>query len=77
MGSPTVDLFASRLTHQILQYTAWKPDPGSVATDAMQQSWKNLKGYAFPPFSLISRVLYKVMIEEVKDLIIITPAWQT
>ena len=35
LGTPTVDLFASRVSHQVAQYVAWKPDPYSIATDAM------------------------------------------
>ena len=34
MGQPTLDLFASRLCHQLPRYIAWKPDQGSIATDA-------------------------------------------
>ena len=34
------------------------------------------KGYEFPPFSLIGRVLHKALIDQAK-LILITPAWQT
>ena len=59
-GTPDMDLFASRISHQVQAYMAWKPDPGSRATDALQQSWKYLFPYAFPPFSLIGRVLAKV-----------------
>ena len=47
-GTPDVDLFASRLSHQVPGYMAWKPDPGSRATDALKQNWKNLFPYAFP-----------------------------
>ena len=36
-GYPTVDLFASRLCHQLQQYVAWKSDPNSIATDAIQR----------------------------------------
>ena len=57
-GYPAVGLFASRLCHQLPQYVAWKPDPNSVATDAMQQCWnKMFVPYSFPTFRLISRIL--------------------
>ena len=36
-GKPEMDLFASRLSAQVPQYLAWKPDPYSQGTDAMQQ----------------------------------------
>ena len=39
---------------------SWRPDSGSRATDALQQTWSNLHPYAFPPFSLLGRVLTKV-----------------
>ena len=56
LGTPTVDLFASRLCPQLPQYMTWKPDPNSFATDAMQQDRNKMFGFAFPPFSLIGRV---------------------
>ena len=77
LGCPQVDLFASRLCHQISQYVAWRPDPMSIATDAMQQDWNNSLGYAFPPFCMITRVLNKVLLDQVEQMIIVTPTWQT
>ena len=77
LGTPTVDLFASRLCHQLPQYMAWKPDPNSFATDAMQQDWNKMFGFAFPPFSLIGRVINKVLRENVEAMILVTPTWQT
>ena len=73
---PAIDLFASRLNAQLSQYMSWKPDPYSVGTDALQHSWRNLYGYAFPPFCLISRVLEKVQ-RECTTILLITPVWQT
>ena len=35
LGSPTIDLFAFCLCHQLPQYIAWHPDPYSQGTDAM------------------------------------------
>ena len=57
-GMPKIDLFASRLSHQLLQYFAWKPDPFSQGTDVLQQIWGNQFLYAFPPFCLILQVLF-------------------
>ena len=37
--------------------------------------WTHTKGYAFPPFSLIGRVLHKVLIDQA-TLILTTPVWQ-
>ena len=51
--TPDIELFASRIPHQVPVYLAWKPDPFSKRTDAFQLSWRNLKGYSFP-LSLLS-----------------------
>ena len=75
LGFPELDLFASRACHQIRSYLSWKENPHSLATEAFQQSWKH-RGllYAFPPFSMIGKVLLKVKTEEA-DVILITPIW--
>ena len=39
MGNPVLDLLASRLNHQLLQYIAWTQDPFSQGADAMYQDW--------------------------------------
>jgi len=50
VGSPTIDLFASRLSNQIPVYFSWKPDPYCLGVDAMQQEWPhNQILYAPPP----------------------------
>ena len=77
LGTPAVDLFASRLCHQLPQYMAWKPDPNSFVTDVMQQDWNKMFGFAFPPFSLIGRVINKVLRENVEAMILLTPTCQT
>ena len=62
-GTPTVNLYASRmpLCHQLPQYMTWKPEPNIFATDAMQQDWNKLFRFAFSSFSLIGRVLNKIL----------------
>ena len=77
LGPCQIDLFASRLTAQLKTYMSWRPDPGAVATDALSQSWNQIKGYAFPPFSLIGRCLTKVRREQVPEIVLITPIWPT
>ena len=63
LGTPTVDLFASRLCHQLPQF----------ATDAMQQAWNKMFGFAFPPFSLVGPAINKVLWENVEAMILVTP----
>jgi hypothetical protein len=76
MGQPTIDLFASRISHQLPKYMSLKMDPNSEATDAFQQNWSNETPYAFPPFCLVGRVLQKLKRYDI-EMIIITPIWVT
>ena len=74
LGPVDVDLFESRLCHQIPRNISWQPDPHVFMVRAFQINWTHLKAYAFPRFALIGRALAKVMREEY-TLIIITPVW--
>ena len=75
-GHPEIDLFASRLSNQLPQYTSLKQDPFSLATDAMQQDWSHKYMYAFPPFNMVGQVLKKTQ-EDQCQLLIIIPIWVT
>ena len=69
-----IDLFASRLNNQLAKYVSYRPDPGSMAVDAFQLSWTNLHFYAFPPFSVIVKVLQKISLDKATGVIIV-PYW--
>ena len=75
---PVVDLFASRVNNQLTNYISWHPDPSASATDAFTCTW-NLYScvYIFSPFSLIQRILKKIVEEQVPAAIIIVPDWPT
>lgn len=62
-GEFDIDLFASRITHKIPQYCSWLPDPVAKQIDAFSFSWKDIKFYAFPPFSTILRTVRKIWTE--------------
>jgi hypothetical protein len=70
----TVDLFASRLTHQLKQYVSWRSDPNAMHIDAFTMDWSNLVAYAFPPFSLLPAVLHKAK-KEGATLVLVAPLW--
>ena len=74
--TPTVDLFASRLNFQLKPYVAYKPDPEAHAVNAFHISWKRHTFYAFPPFSVIQRVLQKISEEQTTGLLVV-PHWPT
>ena len=75
-GPCAIDLFADRLNSQLPQFYSWKPDPLSIATDALLQDWSRGRNYAFPPFWLIMRSLAKLQ-GAGGELILITPVWPT
>ena len=74
--APAVDLFASALNARLPQYVSWKPDPAAFAVDAFSIQWTNLDFYAFPPFSVIPRVLAKIQQDGATGLVIL-PRWTT
>ena len=71
-----VDLFASRLNHQLQQYVSWEPDPGCIAVGTFSLNWHSYNFYAFPPFSLIARCLQKICVDKASGIIIV-PLWPT
>lgn len=74
-GYPEIDLFASVKTRKCDRYYSWFPDPQSIGVDAFTFLWKEFF-YAFPPFSLIIKVLNKVLKDKAKGIIVV-PNWKS
>ena len=73
---PEIDLFATNINTQFGKYAAFRPDPGAMYIDAFSIDWFDLKFYAFPPISVIPRVLAKVK-QDSAEGIIVAPFWPT
>lgn len=73
---PVIDLFASRLNKQIDKYVSWKPDPNATFIDAFSFNWHDYFFYAFPPFSLIGKVLQKIQRDKARGIMVV-PLWTT
>ena len=73
---PQIDLFASRLNCQFRPFVGYQPDPDAMAINAFSISWKPYVFYAFPPFSIIPKVLQKIQEEEATGLLVV-PCWPT
>ena len=71
----TVDFFATSLNHRLQVYFSPMADTQALAVDALVQSWDNLQAYAFPPFSLLQKVLSKVRGSHNLELTLIAPFW--
>jgi len=75
LGPLSTDLFASRLSSQLIVFVSWRPDPLPVATD---QNWNTFpeKLYANPPWGLIGRVLSLLQTQGVQELVLVAPVWK-
>ena len=72
--SPDIDFFASRVNAQFKPYVSYRADPEALAVDAFSIKWTDYKFYAFPPFSVILRVLRKVQREGASGVLVV-PEW--
>lgn len=74
-GTPSIDLFASRLNKQVSTFCSWRPDPEATYLDAFSLDWsKFVLSYIFPPFSLIARCLQKLRAEQAQGWMVV-PLW--
>lgn len=74
LGSPEVDLFASRANAKCQNYVSWYPDPDALSIDAFTLKWDATFFYAFPPFALLSRSLQKIKREGGRGIVVV-PWW--
>lgn len=73
--SPSLDLFASRLSAQLPNYVSRFHDPFSRAINAFSFKWPD-DIYVFPPINLVTKVVDKFIRDNVDNALLITPAWQ-
>ena len=74
--SPDVDLFATRINTHLPAYAFWKPDPCAIHVNGFTMTWSSKNCYAFPLFSVISRVFQKIQ-EDEATVMVILPLWPT
>lgn len=75
-GPCSVDLFADRTSHLLPRYVSWTPDPGAIHTDAFTMTWSNLSNpWINPPWNLITRVLNKILREQLPVATMVVPFW--
>ena len=74
-GLPQIDLFASPLNHKLPVWFSRLPCQEAAGTDALTHCWRGRRVYAFPPFNLIPRTLFKIKRDQVGPAILITPYW--
>ena len=67
--------FATRFSHKLPKFVSPVPDSTALAVDALSLSWSNLDVYAFPPVSLLSQVISKLVDQGCRRMILIAPGW--
>ncbi|KAL0860714.1 hypothetical protein ABMA27_010051 [Loxostege sticticalis] len=66
-GQPDIDLFATRINAKCEKYISWRRDPYAFNIDAFTVDWHPFFFYAFPPFSLILKILNKLINDGATD----------
>lgn len=51
LGSPSINLFASRTNKKMKPYVSRRPGSGCLVVDTFSMTWVDLFPYCFPPFS--------------------------
>ena len=74
-GPFSLDCFATQFNNQIPEFLSWWKDPKAQAWDAMVQKWP-VNSYLFPPFSLLGRVLKRILTQKL-EVVLITPLWES
>ena len=74
---PNIDLFASDLNRKLEKYVSWFSGESSFGYDAFSMPWNELTPYLFPPFSLIGKVMNKVVTDQVDKAILVFPFWKS
>lgn len=75
-GEPQIDLFASRINRKCHKYVSWHRDPDAYAIDAFTLRWSQLFFYAFPPFSMVLKMLKKIKTDQARGIVVV-PYWPT
>lgn len=73
-GSPEIDLFATFDNKKCNKYVSRFPEAHALVTDAFTISWGKFFLYAFPPFSIILRVLEKIVQDEALGILVVPDA---
>ena len=70
----SIDLFASRWNSQAPEFFSWEHDNKAIGVDSLSHPWWwRTSLYAYPPPTLIPRILHKVINERVYDMVLVTP----
>ena len=76
---PEIDLFATNINASFEKYATFRPNLRTMYTDPFSIDWYDLEFYAFPPISVIPRVLLKVKQDRAEGIVVflfsLTQVW--
>ena len=72
--TPHIDMFATCFNFKLPTYVSPVKDDAALFHDAFSRDWNGLFFYAFPPFTIIGKVLRKVQRERPRCILIL-PWW--
>lgn len=75
-GKFDIDLFATNINTKCPQFISWHRDPDACTVDAFTVCWSQYYFYAFPPFSIITKVLQKIVVDKAEGVLVV-PNWPT
>ena len=76
-GPPTIDMFANRLNTQLQRFISPCEDDKAVGVDALVCRWPDEVCYAFPPTTIMDRMIVKMLQEKPRKLLLVAPYWPT
>ncbi|XP_038046762.1 uncharacterized protein LOC119720969 [Patiria miniata] len=74
LGRPHIDLFASAVNTQLPVFCSRAHHPHAWASDALSIDWTNMFAFAFPPISILTKVIGKLERDRCK-ILLIAPFW--
>ena len=73
-GPAVIDVFANQLNNQLSLYFSTCPDSQAMEVDAIVTQWpREHVIYAFPPTTIIDKVLHKILIARPSRLLLVAP----
>ena len=74
LGHPTIDLFATFENKKAVVFCSWIQHPQALTVDTLAINWDNMLAYAYPPLTLIQKVLQHMQKFQC-EIILIAPFW--
>ena len=75
VGTPNIDLFATRLNNRLPVFVSPMRDPLALNVDALSMTWEEMYACAFPRFVMLGRVLDRILRDHPCEMILVAPKW--